>query len=426
MVRYTPEQLSSAAEVLRRGTGPIAIDTERAAMYRFDDRAYLIQVRRDDAGSFLIDPTEHPEIIATWQDQLLADTPWLLHAAHTDLPALLALGWNPPQLLDTQIAAKILGCQRLGLSPLLEEFMHVSIPKDQGNANWSQRPLTKKLLAYAALDVEFLLQMHERMVQELRDLGRLEWYAQECEHIRRQAAPLREPNWKEMKGARFLRTGSRAVLVAKALFEERTRIARAADIPPERLLPSKAIVAIAQLRHQEAARDLRAEVLKQSRGLGAERINAQRHAVTLHSFLDALSHAHATPLERQKVAATELREHLSNTTTPHVRLRPDTKIWEEEYPTAWATLQILRDSSQSLSDELSIKSETIIVTRQMTSVAWEFAQQLSSPDSAPHDVDWIEDCLGELLEHVGCRPWQIELILNGAIPYLAELSNSVD
>ena len=419
LVRHTPEQLNSALEVLRRGSGPIAIDTERAAMYRFDDRAYLIQVRREEAGSFLLDPTTQPELIASWQNELLADVPWLLHAAHTDLPALLALGWHPPQLLDTQIAATLLGCRRIGLSPLLEEFLHISIPKDKGDANWSQRPLTKELLAYAALDVEFLLQMHEVMLEELDDLGRLEWYAQECEHVRQQATPLRDPEWTDMKGARFLRTGSRAAIVAKALFEERTRIARAGDIPPERLLPSKSIVAIAQLRHKEAARQLRAEVMNPSRGLGAERLNAYRHAVTLHSFLDALSHAHATKLERRKVAATDCPEDTTDKTAPHRRLRPDAKTWEAEHPTAWATLEILRETAQELSEDFELKADAIIVTRQMTAAAWELSQSLHSSDRATHDVDWMEDCLGELLEHVGCRPWQIELVLNNAIPYLA-------
>ena len=138
-VRRTPAELDVALNALREGS-PIAIDTERAAMYRFDDRAYLIQLRREGAGTFIVDPTGHPAKLREWQDALLAETPWLLHAAHTDLPALLALGWQPSVLLDTQIAARLLGCHRLGLSLLLEEFLSISIPKDKGNADWSQRP----------------------------------------------------------------------------------------------------------------------------------------------------------------------------------------------------------------------------------------------------------------------------------------------
>ena len=38
------------------GTGPIALDAERASGYRYSPRAYLIQLRREGSGTALIDP----------------------------------------------------------------------------------------------------------------------------------------------------------------------------------------------------------------------------------------------------------------------------------------------------------------------------------------------------------------------------------
>ena len=418
-VRRTPEQLDAALHLLCQGEGPIAIDTERAAMYRFDDRAYLIQLRREGVGSLIIDPTAHPEELLRWQDELLADVPWLLHAAHTDLPSLLALGWNPGKVLDTQIAAKLLGCQRLGLSLLLEEFLSISIPKDKGNADWSHRPLNNSLLAYATLDVEFLLQMHHIMVEELAELGRLEWYHQECEHDRLQATALRDPVWTNMKGARFLRPGTRAALVARELFDERTRIAKIADIPPERLLSSKVIMAIAPLRRSMAIRELTAEFDRPVRGPGADRINPHRHAVTLHSLRDAISRAHDFPTSSTRSSASTNAAEGGSGASDHQH-RPDPKTWEDDHPTAWATLKILRESNQELGADLGVSTDTILVARQMKFVAWEFAQRIAQSPPDPSDVDSVEDILGQLLQRAGCRPWQVELVLNDATPYLMD------
>lgn len=417
-VRRTPAELDVALNALREGSGPIAIDTERAAMYRFDDRAYLIQLRREGAGTFIVDPTGHPAKLREWQDALLAETPWLLHAAHTDLPALLALGWQPSVLLDTQIAARLLGCHRLGLSLLLEEFLSISIPKNKGNADWSQRPLPNSMLAYAALDVEYLVPMHDMMIKELAELNRLDWYRQECEHDRLRATPLAAPQWTDMKGASFLRPGTRAAIVAEALFETRTKIARSADIPPERLLSSKTIMSLAPQRFSAAKRDLTAEFDRLVRGPGADRVNPHRHNITLLSLLDALSRAHnepATAITTQKAKnANDKDDELFGS------IRPDAKAWEEDYPQAWVALEILRESNQELSESLGISADAIMVARQMKFVAWEFTQRLNAPEFDPGDVDAVEELLGNLLQHAGLRPWQVELVLNDATPYLLD------
>ena len=68
-----PELVTDAASVkaaaasLQDGDGPIAIDAERAGGYRYDNRAYLIQLRRQGAGTVLIDrsicrPTTSPHL----------------------------------------------------------------------------------------------------------------------------------------------------------------------------------------------------------------------------------------------------------------------------------------------------------------------------------------------------------------------------
>ena len=43
-------------DLLAAGTGPVAIDAERASGYRYSNRAYLVQLRREGAGTALVDP----------------------------------------------------------------------------------------------------------------------------------------------------------------------------------------------------------------------------------------------------------------------------------------------------------------------------------------------------------------------------------
>ena len=57
----TPDAFVHAAEALERGRGPFAVDTERASSFRYGERAFLVQVRRRGAGTFLIAPEGHRE-----------------------------------------------------------------------------------------------------------------------------------------------------------------------------------------------------------------------------------------------------------------------------------------------------------------------------------------------------------------------------
>ena len=52
-VLATPAEFTAVAARLAAGTGPFAIDTERASGYRYDDRAFVVQIRRRGAGTML-------------------------------------------------------------------------------------------------------------------------------------------------------------------------------------------------------------------------------------------------------------------------------------------------------------------------------------------------------------------------------------
>ncbi|HEX6755545.1 MAG TPA: ribonuclease D, partial [Mycobacteriales bacterium] len=103
----TPEGLAAATARLAAGTGPVAVDAERASGYRYGQRAYLVQLRRTGAGTVLIDPVPLPDLSSL--GAVLAGTEWVLHAASQDLPCLAEVGMRPTTLFDTELAGRLLG-----------------------------------------------------------------------------------------------------------------------------------------------------------------------------------------------------------------------------------------------------------------------------------------------------------------------------
>ena len=181
-VTDSPEALQDAARALASGKGPVSIDAERASGFRYGQSAYLIQLRRAGSGTILIDP------LATGDLDPLAralDGPeWILHAADQDLPCLADLGLVPSALFDTELAARLLGRDHVGLGAVTEETLGLRLAKDHAAADWSIRPLPVSWLIYAALDVELLADLREALSTELVAAGKSEWAAQEFEFER--------------------------------------------------------------------------------------------------------------------------------------------------------------------------------------------------------------------------------------------------
>jgi len=129
----------AAVESIASGVGPIAVDAERASGFRYSQRAYLIQIFRRDAGTFLFDPPAVGRF-----DELndaIADEEWVLHAATQDLTCLREVGLDPHKIFDTELAARLLGMPRVGLGTVVEELLGVHLAKEHSAADWSTRPL---------------------------------------------------------------------------------------------------------------------------------------------------------------------------------------------------------------------------------------------------------------------------------------------
>ncbi|HMO11725.1 MAG TPA: ribonuclease D, partial [Actinotalea sp.] len=111
--------LSDAAAALAAGSGPVAVDAERASGYRYGQRTYLVQLRRAGAGTWLIDPVALPDLSEL--DEALRGVEWVLHAASQDLPGLAEQRMTPDSVFDTELAATLLGSGGMGLVYLAEQ-----------------------------------------------------------------------------------------------------------------------------------------------------------------------------------------------------------------------------------------------------------------------------------------------------------------
>jgi ribonuclease D len=135
----TSDQLAHLVAAISSGTGPVALDAERASGFKYSQRAYLIQLRRQGSGSHLVDPTLLPNLIPL--QETLNGVDWILHAASQDLVCLAEVGLKPTaNVFDTELAGRLLGLPRVGLGALIETQLGYSLAKEHSAADWSTRP----------------------------------------------------------------------------------------------------------------------------------------------------------------------------------------------------------------------------------------------------------------------------------------------
>jgi ribonuclease D len=369
----TQRALREASDALRAGHGPIAVDTERASGYRYSQRAYLVQVRREGAGSFLVDPVALDDRI----DPLIAalsDTEWVLHAASQDLPCLAELGLKPAALFDTELAGRLAGYERVALGTLVELLLGYRLEKGHGAADWSRRPLPQDWLDYAALDVELLIQLRDVLEQELRDQGKLEWALEEFEALRTAPpAPPRAEPWRRTSGIHRVRS-ARGLAAVRALWEARDTIARQRDIAPGRVLPDSSIVQAATVLPTDEQALLELPVFKG---------RAQRRIVDV--WARALRTAAKLP-----------KSELPDPSPPHEGPPPANR-WGDRDPAAAARLAAARAQLTAIAEANNLPVENLLQPDLVRRTCWRPPADLS-PDS-----------VAQALRAGGAREWQIGL-----------------
>ena len=254
-----PELITSQDDLLhlaqRLGREPrLAFDTEAASFHRYADRVYLIQVS-SERETAVIDPLAVTDLTAI--GGLLADPniEVLFHDADYDLRSLYRdYGFRAHRLFDTRIAAQLLGEPGVGLGALLKKYFGLILNKNLQRADWSQRPLTREMIEYAAADTSHLPRLRDALERQLAEKGRLDWALEEFrrqETVQWAAADVQDDAYLRLKGAKVL--PSRAQQVLRAVHRWREDRARALDRASFRVLPNESLLALARAAPTEPA-----------------------------------------------------------------------------------------------------------------------------------------------------------------------------
>ena len=364
--------LAEAVAALTGGDGPVAVDAERASGYRYGQRAYLVQLRRDGAGTVLVDPVGLPDLSSV--GEALADAEWILHAANQDLACLADLGLRPPRLFDTELAGRLLGDERVALGTMVERHLGIRLEKGHSAADWSTRPLPRDWLVYAALDVELLIALRDALAKKLADAGKTEWARQEFEAVRTaRPTPPREDPWRRTSGIHGVRS-RRQLAAVRALWYARDELAAARDIAPGRILPDSAIIGAVRADPRQAAELATLPVFSGPR---------QRRETS--RWFGALAAARALPDEQLPPI------------TGGLDPVPPASRWRDRAPDAADRLAHGREVVAALADEHVVLSQNLLASDVLRRLAWEPPRPLS------------EETVRAELARLGARPWQIEL-----------------
>jgi ribonuclease D len=355
----TPEDLSSSIDSLAAADGPIAIDAERASGIRYGQRAFLIQLRRDGAGTFLLDSETLGDLSGL--NPALGSDEWVIHSVTQDLPCLQDRGMRPAALFDTELAARLLGWEKFGLAAVAERTLGVRLAKEHSAADWSTRPLPKAWLNYAALDVEVLLPIRDILRQALIDHDRWEFAKQEFDHLLGFEPKHFDEPWRRTHGLSKIKS-RRDVARVRELWQARDDMAQEDDIAPSRILRDRELVALAQ-SGVKSSDDIMSTWKRLSRAEAARLFRAYRKASRLTvDELPARQEKGRSP--RSPFSHTDLKERVA----------------------------ALKSAMAELSEELTIPHDLLLQPALVNSVA------------AQLNID-VADYLAE----AGARPWQIEL-----------------
>ncbi|MEV6110321.1 ribonuclease D [Streptomyces sp. NPDC051940] len=369
----SPEALAEVVAAFAAGRGPVAVDAERASGYRYGQRAYLVQLRREGAGTALVDPVAFTDLADL--GTAIADAEWVLHAATQDLPCLHEIGMSPKRLFDTELAGRLAGFARVGLGAMVESVLGYGLEKGHSAVDWSTRPLPEPWLRYAALDVELLVDLRDALEEELERQGKLEWAHQEFAALAAAPPPApRKDPWRRTSGMHKVRR-RRQLGVVRELWQTRDRIAQRRDVSPGKVLSDAAIV--------EAALNLpaNARALAALTGFG-QRMGRRQ----LDQWQAAVDRARALP-------EAELPQQGAPLNGP-----PPPRSWAEKDPAAAARLAAARAAVTARAEELGLPQENLITPDTVRRLCWE-----------PPKTVTQETVAAFLAEH-GARAWQVEQV----------------
>ena len=387
------DSLDAAVNELESFSGRIAVDAERASGFKYSQRAYLLQLAREQGPIFLIDTAkiedEYSSQVFTALSKCLSQAEWILHAATQDLPCLAELGLHPKSIFDTELGSRLAGLPRVGLGAVVEHFLNLKLAKEHSAVDWSVRPLDQAWLDYAALDVDVLHEVASALEADLVEKGKLKFALQEFDNLLKfKPKPENPDKWRSISGLHEVKNEI-GLSIARSMWQARELLAKKLDVAPGRLIPDSSISHVAKARP------------KTKPELASDKAFAGRASRT---YLDTWWAA--------------IEDGASSKELPHLKVAtigiPNHRSWPNRWPAAHKRLVAVRIKLAELAEQLEMPLENLI-----------------SPE-AVRQVCWIERCeisareLELELQNLGVRAWQIDLVVEIIANQIAVAMSSSD
>ena len=368
--------------------GEVAIDTERASGIRYDgDKAYLVQLKRQNQ-IFIIDTIVFPDLKEI--NEIIKDTECILHAADQDLPCLTKTGIIPTKIFDTEKAARLLNYNKVSLGSMVEEKLNVKLEKLHSNDDWSVRPIPKKWIAYAALDVEYLIELKNKLIQELIQTEKIKYAEEEFTHclqttyekyLQRQIEKnTLQHIFHYIPGCLTLKN-RRQLEIVHQLYITRENLGKKLDIAPTMLLKNKALTQAAKIMPHS-----REEMMKLSLFKG-KKTRAHKN-----KWWGAIARAYSCPEEKLvKFTRKENNAPFPNTS------------WKKNYPDIHEQLQKIKTLCEQLAKEKNLRIETLITSKDRHILAWNLpthptATQINNALQMCSLLKWQKNLLSQYLQ----------------------------
>ena len=364
---------------------PIAVDAERAQSFRYSARAYLIQLHQRGCGTHMLDPIAlagtSPMADLSELGRALTDCEWVLHAASQDLPCLAEVGLVPHRLFDTELAGRLLNLPKVSISPMLTGYLGIELAKAHSADDWSRRPLPESSLAYAALDVDYLLELRDAVAADLESTGKAAWAQQEFDDVLTRFADIPaidDERWRHTKGLGHLHQ-PREFAIARNLWQLRDELARRMDIFPGRILSDAQLIGaatqLATLKPGQVA-----SRLPTMDGFGGQ--FAKRHrALWANTIEDALA---LKPSQLPK--------------TIHNHEVPPPRFWQAQSPSAAKRWDLARPAVVAVAEQHQLPTENLMTVSTLAAIVW------------PNNADFTEAGLRQSMAAAQVRPWQQDLL----------------
>ena len=405
----TKRAFNRMIDAFASASGPIAADAERASGYRYGHKDRLVQFKREGAGIALIDPVALESQRIDWNDfnEAAGDAVWIIHDAMQDLPGFAELGLCPKKLFDTEFASRLLGMKRNGLSFVTEHYLGMTLAKEHSAADWSYRPLGRDMRNYAALDVEVLEQVMEKMNEDIISSGKSGWAEEEFDYILKKGLQGRkeyaEP-WRRVSKITVLGKDRRGLAVVRELWTERDKYAREYDISPSLLLSDSAIIEAAVKKPRNAkqfssVRSLNTRVrirTDDGREKMFERYAPIQRKIKPRVWKEAIQRALALP--ESSLPLSSPRGSKSEYAPGEEPAPKSVKYWRENWPDRYEKLEKARQITAQISQDTHTPADILLKPAILRNLCWNY--------KFVSDANDVRD----RLFRGGARAWQTELL----------------